>query len=102
LNLIDANPSNVYKNNDLDPLMKTDATSGINGTSDMNLAYQALRSRDAPQHSSKELKVDNAAISDTLETTDREGNGKSEFQSTEHNAPSQPTHETGSHLDITG
>ena len=82
--------------------MKTDATSGINGNVEMNLAYQALRSRNAPQQGSKELKTDNASISDTLETTDREGNGKNEFQSTSHEPPTRAPFESGNHLDITG
>ncbi len=82
--------------------MKTDATSGINGTTDMTLAYQALRSRNAPQHASKELQADNASISDTLETTDREGNGKNEFPPSPHDAPPSSPFDSGGHLDITG
>ncbi|MDB4370649.1 hypothetical protein N9Z44_00950 [Mariniblastus sp.] len=82
--------------------MKTDATSGINGSTDMNLAYQALRSRNAQRHSPKELKVDNPSISDTLETTDREGNGKNEFQSAARDAPPTAPLESGTQLDITG
>ena len=78
--------------------MNTDATAGINRTSDMNLAYQALKSREAPQHSSKKLKVDSASISDTLETTDREGNGKNEFYS----APNEAPPKSGANLDIIG
>jgi hypothetical protein len=82
--------------------MKTDATSGINGTTDMNLAYQALRSRNAQRHSPKELKVENPAISDTLETTDRDGNGKNEFQSTSRDASPTTPPESGTQLDVTG
>ncbi len=82
--------------------MKTDATSGINGTTDMTLAYQALRSRNAPQQAAKELPADNASISDTLETTDREGNGKNEFQPPLHDAPPSVPLDSEPHLDITG
>lgn len=78
--------------------MKTDTTAGINRTSDMNLNYQTLKSREAPQHSSKKLKVDSVSISDTLETTDREGNEKNEFYPESNEAPPKP----GANLDIIG
>lgn len=82
--------------------MKTDATSGINGTSDMTLAYQALRSGKARQHPANELKIENNSISDTLETTEREGDGKSERQSAPAPDPPRLPLEPGSHLDLTG
>ena len=82
--------------------MKTDATAGINGTSNMTLAYQALRSGKAPQHPSNDLKIDNNSISDTLETTEREGDGKSERQSASDSDPPRLPLEPGSHLDLTG
>lgn len=56
--------------------MKTDATSGITGTAGTPLSHQAIQSgRDAIKQNPSSIKS-NEAISDTLETSDREADGR--------------------------
>ena len=56
--------------------MKTDITTGISGAAGTPLAHQTIQSgRDAQKQVSSHLKS-NDAISDTLETTDREADGR--------------------------
>lgn len=55
--------------------MKTNATSGISGTAGTPLSHQAIQSgRDAIRRGPSRIK--NEAISDTLETSDREADGR--------------------------
>lgn len=55
--------------------MKTNATSGITGTAGTPLSHQAIQSgRDSIRRDQVPIKKE--AISDTLETSDREGDGK--------------------------
>jgi len=54
--------------------MKSDAASGISGAAGTPLAHQAIHSG---RDSKRDLKIKKSeAISDTLETSDREGDGK--------------------------
>ena len=56
--------------------MKTDITTGISGAAGTPLAHQTIQSgRDAQKQVSTNLKASDA-ISDTLETTDRESDGR--------------------------
>ena len=56
--------------------MKTDITTGISGAAGTPLAHQTIQSgRDAQKQVSTNLKASDA-ISDTLETTDREADGR--------------------------
>ena len=55
--------------------MKTNATSGITGTAGTPLSHQAIQSgRDSIRRD--QVPIKNEAISDTLETSDRDGDGK--------------------------
>jgi hypothetical protein len=56
--------------------MKTDPTSSVSGAASMPLAYEAIQSgRNATTHSDVKA-TPKDAIADTLETTDREGDGR--------------------------
>ena len=60
--------------------MKTDPTSGISGAAGMPLSYEVIQSeRHFALHAKLETKPKDA-ISDTLETTDREGDGKRDWE----------------------
>ena len=56
--------------------MKTDPTTSISGAAGIPLAYETVQSgRNAVTHSDPNTKP-KEAISDTVETTDREGDGR--------------------------
>ena len=56
--------------------MKTDPTSSITGAAGMPLSYEVIQSERQFASLSKLSPKKNEAISDTLETTDRDGDGR--------------------------
>lgn len=92
--------------------MKTDPTARVSGAAGMPLSYEAIQSgRNLSAEASANRKTyqtnSNDSISDTLETTDREGDGRQLLSSDqpkdaqEHNAPAS-NQINGTRLDLTG
>ena len=82
--------------------MKTDATSGISGAAGTPLSHQATQSgRDIIKKNSSPLES-SEAISDTLETTDREGDGRQPLQQKLNSTQAEPNSENTPGLDVTG
>lgn len=93
--------------------MKTDPTAGVSGAAGMPLSYEAIQSgRNLSAEASANRKTNqtnsNDSISDTLETTDREGDGRQLLLSSdqpkdaqEHNALAS-NQINGTRLDLTG
>lgn len=84
--------------------MKTDITTGISGAAATPLAHQTIQSgRDAERKVAGKSKSSDA-ISDSLETTDREANGRRtlqvEIKNEDH--PDNPQLEETSGLDLIG
>lgn len=78
--------------------MKTDITSGISGAAGTPLSHQAIQSgRDSGKTIAGKLKASDA-ISDTLETTDREADGRRtlviQTENSSHQAEDAPPEET--------
>ncbi len=82
--------------------MKTDATSGINGAASTPLADQAIRSgREMLKQNTTQRKT-SESISDTLETTDREGDGRQPLQNRSRRTRDEVPHRDAGGFDITG
>jgi len=82
--------------------MKTDATSGVSGAASTPLSYQAIQSnRNLIKQNSTSTKP-SEAITDTLETTDREGDGRQPLESNLHPQKSDSNVDAPSGLDLTG
>ncbi len=84
--------------------MKMDPTAGISGTAGTPLSHQAidLGQKSAAHVSGKKHTSD--AISDTLETSDREADGRQGVapDQSPRSSDKQEENETGSRLDLTG
>lgn len=83
--------------------MKTDPTSSVTGAAGLPLAYQAIESgRNTATNTNLNAKA-KEAISDTLETTDREGDGRQVLDFKLSTGPAK-TNDSVQHdrLDLTG
>jgi len=85
--------------------MKTDITTGISGAAGTPLSHQAIQSgRDSSKNIAGKLKSSDA-ISDTLETTDREADGRRtlviQTENTNNQSNDVPPEETGG-IDLIG
>ena len=82
--------------------MKTDPTAGIAGIAGTPLSHQAIESgnRTAAQASLKSKR--STAISDTVETSDREADGSEIFQQTTDGSNQDNETTSGDLLDLTG
>ena len=85
--------------------MKTDITSGISGAAGTPLSHQAIQSgRDSGKTVAGKLKA-SEAISDTLETTDREADGRRtlviEVENQDQQSNQDPAEETNG-IDLIG
>ncbi len=89
--------------------MRTDPTASINGPAATSLTYQAIESGKQSARQAVQKSKSKIAISDTVETGDREGNGRDttvgrDEQPSQESSPQanrQPT-ENGNQLDLTG
>lgn len=85
--------------------MKTDITTGISGAAGTPLSHQAIQSgRDSGKTMAGKLKA-SEAISDTLETTDREADGRQTLvihsENSNHQSEDDQPEETGG-IDLIG
>lgn len=85
--------------------MKTDITTGISGAAGTPLSHQAIQSgRDSGKNVVGKLKASDS-ISDTLETTDREADGRQtlvvQTENTNHQTEDAQPEETGG-IDLIG
>jgi hypothetical protein len=88
--------------------MKTEPTISIAGTAASSLTYQAIESGNRAARQLNLKPKPSTAITDVLETTDRDGNGRQPPTSAAEHAPmhpnqsSDPAPENGDSLDLTG
>jgi hypothetical protein len=87
--------------------MKTDPTLGISGAAGMPLSHEAIQSGKKSAARAHLNPGNQQAISDTLETSDREGDGRQQWELTQTSPPE--THQSektqpsdGDRLDLTG
>ncbi len=83
--------------------MKTNPTQGVSGAAGMALSYEAIQTgRDTATRGSNHSKAQ-TGISDTLETSDREADGRQVVSPERTLQPdAKPLDATGDHLDLTG